>query len=92
MRSERVNRRVALRTTAIWTVACLLTGFALAQSEPSPTSPEPVEADTGAQTSEAPPRADEPPIDIAAPAGSPLEYEPSESISEDSSVSFPVDI
>jgi hypothetical protein len=49
--------------------------------------------DTAAQETEAPPRAEEAPIEEAADGGVLLEdYEASEQISEDLSVSFPVDI
>jgi hypothetical protein len=65
-----------------------------------PAAAQDTAADTGAEATEArdttAPRPDEPQATgsacVATPPGSPLEYEASEQISEDLSVSFPVDI
>ena len=57
-------------------LAALLLAVPLAAQDAEPVEPEP-EPETAAP---------------AAPAGSPFEYEASEQISEDLSVSFPVDI
>lgn len=87
------------RTTAtglvLWVLALAGWQTALGQStgteNTSPTAAE-TSTETPADTPPTPERAEEPAIE-AAPTGRPtLDYEPTESISEDSSVSFPVDI
>ena len=87
------------RTTAtgfvLWVLALAGWQTALGQNtgteEASPTA-----AETGTETpADAPPasqRAEEPAIEAATTGRPTLDYEPTESISEDSSVSFPVDI
>jgi hypothetical protein len=55
---------------------------ALAQAPADPNEPDAAQENAAVEG----------PADAAAPAGSPLDYEASEQISEDLSVSFPVDI
>ena len=83
---------VARLTCITWAAAlAMLTGVKLvnaqeaAVTESAPASVEATDQLPDAEISEAPPPQ-------ADPTGSVLDYEPSESISEDLSVSFPVDI
>ena len=83
---------MARLTCITWAAAlAMLTGVKLvnaqeaAVTESAPASVEATDQLPDAEISEAPPTQ-------ADPTGSVLDYEPSESISEDLSVSFPVDI
>ena len=83
---------MARLTCITWAAAlAMLTGVKLvnaqeaAVTESAPASVETADQPADAELSEAPPPQ-------ADPTGSVLDYEPSESISEDLSVSFPVDI
>ena len=87
------------RTTAtglvLWVLALAGWQTALGQNtgteDASPTAAETV-TETPAGTPPASERAEEPAIEAASTGRPTLDYEPTESISEDSSVSFPVDI
>ena len=87
------------RTTAtglvLWVLALAGWQTALGKNtgteDASPTAAETV-TETPADTPPASERAEEPAIEAATTGRPTLDYEPSESISEDSSVSFPVDI
>ena len=86
------SKTVARLTCITWAAAlAMLTGVKLvnaqeaAVTESAPASVEATDQLPDAEISEAPPPQ-------ADPTGSVLDYEPSESISEDLSVSFPVDI
>ena len=86
------SNTVAQLTCITWAAAlAMLTGVKLvnaqeaAVTESAPASVEATDQLPDAEISEAPPPQ-------ADPTGSVLDYEPSESISEDLSVSFPVDI
>ena len=86
------SNTVARSTLLAWAIALtMLTGVDLvsaqeaAVTEAAPASVEATDQPADAEISEAPP----PQTD---PTGAVLDYEPSESISEDLSVSFPVDI
>lgn len=87
------------RTTAtglvLWVLA--LAGWQTALGQNTGTEhASPTAAETGTETPADTPseseRAEEPAIEAATTARPTLDYEPTESISEDSSVSFPVDI
>jgi len=86
------SNTVVRSTLSAWAIAlAMLTGVKLvnaqetAVTESAPASVEATDQLPDAEISEAPPPQ-------ADPTGSVLDYEPSESISEDLSVSFPVDI
>ena len=86
------SNTVVRSTLAAWAIALtMLTGVGLvsaqeaAVTEATPASVETTDQPANAEITEAPPPQ-------ADPTGAVLDYEPSESISEDLSVSFPVDI
>ena len=86
------SNTVVRSTLVAWAIALtILTGVDLvsaqegAVTEAAPASVETTDQPADAEISEAPPRQTD-------PTGAVLDYEPSESISEDLSVSFPVDI
>ena len=86
------SNTVARSTLSAWAIALtMLTGVDLvsaqeaAVTEAAPASVETTDQPADAEISEAPPPQ-------ADPTSAVLDYEPSESISEDLSVSFPVDI
>lgn len=84
--------RWRLTSHALW--LCLATA-AGAQTTPPPTEPLPEPASSNPTTAAANPAGtatDTPMAEPAADARPSLDYEPSETISEDKSVSFPVDI
>ena len=82
----------------LWLTALLVgaLGYPLSAQEAAPETPTDEASSKTAPTSTNDINADqstsEPPIENAATAQPSLKYEPSERISEDSSVSFPVDI
>lgn len=97
MRSEQqhVHRRARVLVLASVLLGVFLPAVAISQESDSPpaapaSAPE-ERADAEAAESEAP-RNEETPIITTGNARPSLDYEPSESISEDRSVSFPVDI
>lgn len=87
--------RTAATGLVLWVLALAAWQTALGQNTGTEDT-SPTAAETGTEAPAAPPqaseRAEEPAIEAATTGRPTLDYEPTESISEDSSVSFPVDI